>query len=117
MKRLLFAIPVAILAASPAQATGGLTCKTAGPRPVEVSIGFGHVVGAPLIGTRLIDNGRVIAVTSPQWWLEQSELRLLLANAASTQQEALIRARRNGHVYDGTLLRGGKRRWVRCRES
>ena len=103
--------------ATPAAATGGMVCRTAGPQPIEISLGFGHVAGAPLISSRLTDNGRIIPVRAPQWWLDNDEIRLLLTDPAAGKREALLRARRNGHVYDGSLWRGGKRRWVRCREG
>ena len=31
-----------LFAATPAYATGGLICRTAGVRPIEASMGFGH---------------------------------------------------------------------------
>lgn len=120
VKRLLLALapaPALLLAAAPAQATGGFTCRTAGPRPVEIALGFGHTPGAPLFLSRLLDNGRNVPVRAPQWWLDDSELRLLLTDPDSMRREAIVKARRNGPVYDGSLWRGGKRRWVRCRES
>lgn len=103
--------------ASPAHATGGFTCRTAGPRPVEVGLGFGHVPGSPLIAARLTDSGRVVPVRQAQWWLDNNELRLLLTDPKATRREVIVKARRNGHVYDGSLWRGGRQRWVRCRES
>ncbi len=117
MTKSLLSLALLLAFASPAQATGGLVCRTAGPRPIEVSVGFGHVPGAPLILTRLIDNGRTVAVTAPQWWLDNHELRLLLTDPNAVGQEVLIRATRNGHTYDGSLSRGGETRWVRCRED
>ena len=117
MKRLLLAACFGILASTPAHATGGLVCKTAGSRPIEVSLGFGHVPGAPLIATRLLDNGRQVPVTAPQWWLDQSELRLFLASPTALRQELVLRAKRSGHVYDGSVWRNGQRRWVRCRDG
>ena len=117
MHKLALAAVVAALSASPAYATGGMTCRTGGPRPVEVSVGFGHVPGAPIILSRLKDNGRSIAVTAPQWWLDNDELRLVLVNRNGTRREAIIKTKRNGLVYDGSLWRNGQRRWVRCREA
>lgn len=119
MRKLVPALVLALFAAAPAQATGGFTCRTAGPRPVEVSVGFGHVPGAPLLAdsTRLVDNGRNVPVRTPQWWLDQSELRLLLTDPNAMRLELALKAKRNGPAYDGSLWRGGKRRWVRCRES
>ncbi|HVM22339.1 MAG TPA: hypothetical protein VM308_03415 [Sphingomicrobium sp.] len=117
MKRLIPFTALAALGATSAQATGGMTCKTAGPRAIEVSVGFGHVAGAPIIASRLIDNGRAIPVRAPQWWLDNQELRLVLTDPAGQRREAIIKTRRNGLVYDGSLWRGAQRRWVRCRES
>lgn len=108
---LLFALPTA------ASATGGFTCRTAGPRQIEVSLGFGHVAGSPLILTRLLENRRGVPVRSAQWWLDDRELRLVLTDPNAQRREVIVKARRNGQTYDGDLWRGGRRHWVRCRES
>jgi hypothetical protein len=117
MKGKLYLAAVLLLPATPAQATGGLVCRTAGDQAIEVSLGFPHGFGAPLFLVRLRDNGRAVPVSAPQWWLDDSELRLLLFKPNEHRQELLLKARRNGHVYDGSLWRGGKRHWVRCRED
>ena len=119
MKRTVFATLLAMAIAAPAQATGGFVCRTAGARPIQATIGFGHVAGAPLLrdATRLSENGRNVPVTAPQWWFDGTELRLLLADPNGLRREAIIKARRNGQVYDGNLWRGGRRHWVRCREG
>ena len=117
MKKALVAVPILLAFATSAQATGGLVCRTAGPRPIEVSLGFPHGFGAPLFLARLSDDGRDVPVRAPQWWLDNSEMRLLLFKPNEHHQEALIRARRIGQTYDGSLWRNGKRRWVRCRED
>ena len=119
MNKLPLAIALIVLGATSANATGGFVCRTAGPRPIAVSLGFGHVPGSPLLqdSTRLTDNGRNVPVTAPQWWFDGSELRLLLADSNAMRREVIIKARRNGHVYDGSLWREGRRRWVRCREG
>jgi len=80
-------------------------------------VGFGHVPGSPLILTRLIDDGRVVPVRQAQWWLDNSEIRLLLIAPGAQQEELTLRAKRNGYVYDGSMWRAGKRRWVRCHED
>ena len=119
MNKSLLLLPLLFGIAAPAQATGGFVCRTGGPRPIEVSLGFGHAPGAPLLAdaTRLRDNGRNIPVTAPQWWLDDTELRLLLADPTAMRRELILKTRRNSHVYDGNLWRNGKRRWVRCREA
>ena len=108
---------VALVAAVPAHATGGFTCETAGPRSIRVSLGFAHTPGAPLFLAQLADRGRNVPVKAPQWWLDNREVRLVLASPAATRQELVLKAVRNGRVYDGSIWRGGKRRWVRCNES
>ena len=118
MKRLLLALPILFLA-TPALATGGFTCRTAGPKPVVISVGFGHAPGAPLLrdATQLVDNGRRVPVVAPQWWFDGTELRLLLADPSAMRREAIVKTRKIARSYDGTLWRGGKARWVRCLES
>ena len=116
MKRLLLAL-LLLLPASPALATGGFLCRTAGARPIELSLGFGHVPGSPLILTRLTENGRQIPVQSAQWWFDNRDMRLVLISPDAMREEMTLRARRKGHVYDGTVVRSGRRRWVRCRED
>ena len=117
MNRSLLALPLLVALTAPAQATGGLVCRTAGERPIEVSLGFGHVPGAPLILARLLDEGRQIPVSPAQWWLDNEELRLLLIGKDALRQELVLRAKRNGFTYDGSLWRDGEQSWVRCRED
>jgi hypothetical protein len=117
MRKYLLALPLALVAAAPADATGGFVCRTAGARPIQVSVGFGHVPGSPLILTRLTDSGRNVAVQAAQWWLDNDEMRLLLIDPGARGQQLLLKARRNGFTYDGSVWRSGQRRWVRCRED
>ena len=115
MKNYLRAAPLLLFAATPAHATGGAVCRTAGAAPIEVSLGFPHGFGAPLFLTQLKDNGRNVPVSAPQWWLDNSEVRLLLFRPNEHRQELLLKAKRNGATYDGSLWRNGRRYWVRCR--
>lgn len=116
MRRLLLALPV-VLAATPAEATGGLVCRTAGARPVEVSLVIGHTVVSSVVSARLTDNRRLVPVAVAQSWLEPNEIRLDLVDRNAIRHELRLRARKNGVFYDGSLWRGGQRRWVRCREG
>ena len=117
MKKALFSLPLLIATASPAQATGGMTCRTAGPGPIEVSIVIGHAAGPPLASGRMVDDGRSVEVKAIQWWLDPTELRLLLVDPDATRTELTLKAKKNGQFYDGTVERSGRSRWVRCRES
>ena len=113
-----FAAAAALIGvAVPAHATGGLVCRTAGARPIELSVGFGHVPGSPLLHARLLDAGRNVPVSAAQWWLDGKEVRILLVGPDALKQELLLRAARNGRALDGNLWRGGQRRWVRCHEG
>jgi len=117
MNKMLLGLALASAVATPAYATGGMICRTGGPGPLIVSLGFGHVPGSPLILTRLTDNGRQVPVQSAQWWLDNNELRVVLISPQATREEATLRARRSGYVYDGSIVRNGRRRWIRCRED
>jgi len=117
MNKLLLALPVALLAATPAHASGGLICRTAGARPLEVSLVIGHTAVSSLVSARLSDGGRDVPVTIAQSWLDSNELRLDLVDRNAARHEARLRVRRTGQFYDGSIWRGGQRRWVRCREA
>jgi hypothetical protein len=117
MKKHFFCFALLFAAAAPAHATGGMTCRTAGPKPVEVSLVIGHTVGSPIVSGRMVDAGTAVEVRAVQWWLDSTELRLLLVDSEATRPELMLKAKRNGRFYDGMLVRAGRSRWVRCRES
>lgn len=117
MRKLLLALPLILFAATPAEATGGLVCRTAGARPLQVSLVIGHTAVASVVSARLTDNGRQVAVSVAQSWLEPGELRLDLVDDNAMRREARVIAKKNGRFYDGSIWRGGQRRWVRCREA
>jgi len=119
MKAIAFGALVALALPQAAHAAGGLACSTAGPKPVEISLGFGHVPSAGLFLTRLRDDGTDVPVRATQWWMRVPELRLALVSMSETEEEAILKATWNEetHSYEGSLLRAGKRRWVRCREA
>ena len=117
MNKQLLCLPFLLAAAMPAHATSGMVCGTANPNPVEVSLVIGNTVGSPIVSGRLLDAGKSVKVRAVQWWLDASELRLLLVDPDATQHEVLVKAKKNGRFYDGTLVRSGRSRWVRCREA
>jgi len=116
MKKFLLILPIAA-AASPALATGGLICRTAGLRSVEVAAVVSHTAVSSVVSVRLIDEGRNVPVAVAQSWLEPNEFRLDLTNRNSTRHELRLRVTRNGRNYDGTIWRAGQRHWIRCREG
>ena len=115
MKRAFLLVPLLVAVASPAHATGAMTCQTAGPKPVTVALVIGHTTGSPLVSERMRESGKSVQVRAIQWWFDSSDLRLLLVDAQAA--EVTIKAKRNGRNYDGTMVRFGRSRWVRCRES
>jgi hypothetical protein len=119
MKKLapLAAAAFSVAFATPAHATGGLLCQTAGSRPVSVSLVIGLTAVSHIVQARLSDNGANVPVTIAQAWLDRSELRLDLTDPNAERHELRLRARAKGDGYDGSLWRNGKRRWVRCQES
>jgi hypothetical protein len=111
-------LPLAgILAATPAYATGGLVCRTAGARLIEVAMVISHTVIPSVVSARLTDNGRQVPVSVAQSWLDRNEVRLDLTDRNALRHELRLTARLNGRVYDGSIWRSGQRRWVRCREG
>ena len=117
MNKMLFVLPLLIAAAAPAHATGGLLCRTAGSRPVEVSLITSHAVLEAVVSANLRDNGRSVPVSVAQSWLSAQELRIDLVDPNAMRHEGRVLAKKNGRFYDGSIWRGGKRRWVRCRED
>ena len=118
MSKLPLLLALASLAVSaPATATGGFNCETAGPRPIQVMLGVGHVPGAPIILSRLVDNGRNVKVSAAQWWFDSGEFKLFLIAQDAVREELVLRAVRKGAFYDGSVWRNGRKRWVRCREA
>jgi hypothetical protein len=117
MRTLSAGVVLCALIAAPAHATGGMTCRTAGARPVEVGLVISHTVIASVVSARLRDGETVVPVDVAQAWLDPNELRLDLVDPNALRHELRLRTKRHGATYDGTLLRGGKQRWVRCRES
>jgi hypothetical protein len=106
-----------MLIAAPAHATGGLTCRTAGARPIEVVLVISHTVIPSVVSARLRDGRSNVTVRVAQSWLDSNGLRLDLVDSNAIRHELRLRANRDGQAFDGTLWRGGKHRWVRCRES
>ena len=117
MRKAILMLPLVLAIASPAKATGGMVCKTAGADPISVSVGYGHVPGSPLISTALVDDGEAVPVEQAQWWLDDREMRLLLISPQALREEVRIHVTRNGQTYDGSIWRNGLQRWVRCREG
>lgn len=112
------ALPLAALAfTSPAHATGGLICRTAGAQPIELSLVISHTAVPAIVSARLTDAGRGVPVALAQSWLEPGELRVDLVDPNAQRHEARLRVRKASRAFDGTLWRDGKRRWVRCREG
>ena len=117
MKRLVLAAICSALTATPAFATGGMICRTAGAQPVEIALVISHTAVPSIVSARLTDNGRDIPVSVAQSWLEAKEVRLDLTDKQALRHEARLNVQANGRSYDGSLWRSGKRRWVRCREG
>ena len=119
MKRLLLAAATALLASSPAQATAGLVCSTAGDRPIQLALVISHTAVPSIVSARLTDNGGEVPVVTAQSWLDTGEVRIDLTDRNAMRHEARLRAvwRPGSRSYDGSLWRGGQRHWVRCREG
>jgi hypothetical protein len=118
--RILAPLAVAVAAfglAAPAQGSGGVVCRTAGARSIDLRLVISHTAVSSVVSARLIDGGRDVPVAVAQSWLDPSDIRVDLVDRNAQRHELRLRARKNGRVYDGTLWRGGSRHWVRCRED
>lgn len=119
MKRLLLAVPALFLLPAPAAATTGLICTTAGNRPVQVALVISNTAVRSIVSARLTDHRRDIPVMTAQSWLDPRELRVDLVDRNAMRHEARVRAtwQAGSRSYDGSIWRGGQRRWIRCREG
>jgi hypothetical protein len=115
MKRLFILLPLVLAGASPAAATQGLTCRTASGPPIELSLVLGATPS--VLSPQLRVAGRSVPVIVGQSWIEQPEIRVDLYDPQLVRHELRLKVRRNGSVFDGSVWRGGRRRWIRCRES
>jgi hypothetical protein len=103
--------------AAPAHATGGLLCRTAGARAIDLRLVISHTAVPTVVSARLIEAGREVPVALAQSWMEPGEIRVDLVDRNAQRHELRLRTRKNGRYYDGSLWRGGRRHWVRCREG
>lgn len=117
MKKLILAPALILIAATPAHATGGLLCRTAGTKPIEAALVVSHTAVSSVVSARLSDGGRDVPVRLAQSWLEPKEVRVDLVDPNAQRHELRLRAKLAGRTYDGSLWRNAKRYWVRCRES
>lgn len=112
-----FALPLSLVAATPAHATSSLVCSTAGAHPIDVSLVIGLTAVSNVVQARLTDDGREIPVHVAQAWLDEHEVRADLVDPNAERHELRLIAKAKGDGYDGSIWRGGKRRWVRCSEG
>lgn len=119
MKRIYASIPVALLAATSAEATTGLLCSTAGRPPIHLALAISHTAVPAVASVRLTDNRRVVPVMTAQSWFDATEVRVDLVDGNAQRHEARLRAKWNVRAksYDGSLWRNGRRHWIRCREG
>lgn len=117
MKKYVAAAVIALVAAVPAHATGGLVCRTAGIHQIELALVISHTAVPAVVSARLTEDGRGVPVALAQSWLEPNEIRLDLTDPNALRHELRLRAARRGDSYDGSIWRNGRRRWVRCREG
>ena len=116
MNKFLLCPLLSAVVAAPAYATGGLVCSTVGERPIHVNLVIGHNAVPAVIQARLTDNGRDVPVTLAQSWIERDTIRVDLVDPNVEHHELRLSIKSKGENYDGSLWRGGKRRWVRCFE-
>ncbi len=130
MRKLIAALVLALLAASPAHATAGLQCRpVSGSGPV-LEIVIGHGAGPAVTGVTLREHKRLLSIPRraggdplvvQQSWIDRQRLWLDLVDAQAMRYEAKLRATfgtgRRASTATGTLVRGGKTYKVRCSEA
>ena len=119
MRLVLAAASIALLAAAPAYATGGFTCRPiSGAGPV-LTLAVGHTAVVSVVSAKLSDSRARLAVG--QSWIDWRYLWLDLVDANAVRVEARLRAvfqpKLRGRPAIGTLVRGGRTYRVRCDES
>ncbi|WP_260483520.1 hypothetical protein [Sphingomicrobium flavum] len=117
MKRFLLVALAAGLGAGPAHATGEIICETASGPQTRISLGFGHNVVATGMWAQLQADGEWTTMDVAQSWMDGERLLVDLTNAAHDRLIARIDARWNNatNSFDGVLIQGDTKRWVRCR--
>jgi hypothetical protein len=117
MRVAVFALPLLFCAATPAYATGGFFCQTGGAKPIEVNLVISHAAGAGLVEANLTEDGVAVPTEKAQWWIDGSEIRVILVDPNAEREEVVIKARGRSSAMTGTLQRGGRSYRVRCEES
>jgi hypothetical protein len=117
MKLATLAALIALPAAAPALATGGLACRPIGGSGPRLDLTIGHGAGPALVGARF--DGAPLAIG--QSWIDRRYLWLDLTDPNATRYGAKLRAvfqpRLRGRPALGTLTRGGRSWRVRCVET
>src|SRR5688500_9842333 len=122
MKRFVFLALPALLAATPAFATGGFDCRTTDGSNIRMIGTVGHVIASPLVAATLHLGRRTLSTTGAQppiaiggRWLDSREIRVALVDAQATRFEAQLRARIMTRIgATGTLWRDNVTHPVRC---
>jgi hypothetical protein len=128
MNRLLLAIPLALVVATPAWATTGFTCRPLNGSGPTIDLVIGHTVDAKPVAVTLRDGNRILSTDGRgdplvlgQSWIDDRYLWLDLVDAQAMRYEAKLRAtfqpKVRGRPAIGTLTRGTINYRVSCRES
>ena len=86
----------ALALAAPAHASGGLLCRTAGTRPIDLRLVISHTAVSVVASARLIDSGREVPVALAQSWLDPEGVRLDLVDRNAQRHELRLRATQEG---------------------
>ena len=128
--RIIFGIALAsVVVASPASATGGLSCRPVDGAGPTIDVATGRVL-VPAILSVTLREGRKIMTAGPinsegkhslvvgQAWYDPQEVRVDLLDVRQARFEGKLRVRfgtgRFGHVALGSFSRRGRTYRVRC---
>ena len=116
----------ALSVASPAFATGTMSCRGRVNPEIRLDLVIGHGAGLSIVQARLIDRREIFVTgatpTSPaigQKWLDREDLRLEIVDANHETVLARLVAVHQGPSgrYVGSLLYGGRTHAVICRSE
>ena len=124
------ALLLAVAAATPAHATGGMLCTPVSGRGPVVAFGFGHTIAPHVLSASiedgpltlrtggLIETATLRSLVVGQSWIDRQGVKLDLVDPNVERFEGQLRAtfRRDG-IAAGTFTRNGRTYRVRCEEA
>ena len=114
MNRLFLAVPIAMFAATPANATQGMICEGKG---ASIHMLFGHAAVPALINAELVVGDAVVPSAIARSWAGDNETWVDLADPDQMEVIASLRLVYAKREWRGTLTYKKRRIQVHCEEA